>query len=76
MSEFRGYYNEFEPEVETVRVISYAKLPYFQKLWVDFKDYNSSKIYGLIYNNQAAGIIISGTKNSALALLNGDPKCS
>jgi len=76
LSELKGYYKEFIPHVKTTKVISYAKLPYFQKLWIDFDEYNSSKIYGLIYNNQAAGIVAGGNKNSALALLNGDPKCS
>ncbi len=73
---FKGYEKGYDPKLTVVRVTSYAKLPYFQKLWVDYKDYNASKIYGLVYNNMTAGIITGGEGGAALALLNGDPKCS
>jgi len=76
LGNFKKYEKEYEPNLSAVRVISYAQLPYFQKVWVDFEDYNSSRIYGLLYNNATAGIISDGEEGNALALLNGDPKCS
>jgi len=76
LNKLKGYSKLPKPEIEVARVIAYAKPPYFQKIWIDFKDYNSSKFYGLIYNNQAAGIVIDGSNKAAQALLNGDPKCS
>ncbi len=76
LGKFKAYEKGYSPKLTVVRVTAYAKLPYFQKLWVDFDDYNASKIYGLLYNNKTAGIIAGGEKGSALALLNGDPKCS
>lgn len=76
LGKFKAYEKGYSPKLAVARVTAYAKLPYFQKLWVDFDDYNASKIYGLLYNNKTAGIIAGGEKGSALALLNGDPKCS
>jgi rod shape-determining protein MreC len=76
LGKFKGYEKGYLPKLRVVRVTAYAELPYFQKLWVDYDDYNGSKIYGLLYNNKTAGIIAGGEKGSALALLNGDPKCS
>lgn len=70
------YKEEYEPFLRPIRAISYAKLPYFQKVWLDFHDYNSSKIYGLLYNNVTAGIVTSSENGSPLGILNGDPKCS
>ncbi|MDB2562229.1 rod shape-determining protein MreC [Sulfurimonas sp.] len=61
------------PEVELVRVLSYEEFGNFNRLWIDIKDYNSSKIYGLVYNEIVAGIIIS-KNNRPLALLNKDIK--
>lgn len=66
---------EFNVELELVKVISYAKFGDFHKFWIDYKDFNSSKIYGVIQNGYVAGVVID--KNSKpLALLNGDDKCS
>ena len=38
-------------------------------------EYNSSKMYGLIYKENVAGIVIN-KNNRPLALLTSDPKCS
>jgi len=63
------------PKVELVRAISYSQFANFNKVWLDVKDYNSSKIYGLTYKEVVAGIVIS--KNSRpLGLLNKDIKSS
>jgi len=59
--------------ITLVKTLSYANYADFNKVWLDFKDFNQSKIYGLIYDDYAAGIVIN--KNSKpLALLNADPK--
>ena len=60
-------------QVQLVRTISYEKFGNFNRLWIDVPDYNSSKIYGLVYKELVAGIVID--KNSMpLALLNRDLK--
>ncbi len=64
---------KFNPKVELVRIISYQKFGDYNKLWIDIKDYNSSRIYGLSYKELVAGIIVP--KNGRpLALLNNDIK--
>lgn len=62
-----------DPRVELVRAISYEKLGNFNRLWIDISDYNASKIYGLVYQEIVAGIVIS-KNNRPLALLNKDIK--
>jgi len=61
------------PKIELVRAISYQKFGDFTRLWMDIKDYNSSKIYGLVYKDYVAGIVIN-EHNKPLALLNSDLK--
>lgn len=61
------------PEVELVRTISYEEFGDFNRLWIDVKDYNASKIYGLTYQEIVAGIVIA-KNNRPLALLNRDIK--
>ena len=63
------------PHVELVRTISYSNFGDFNKIWIDVKDYNASKIYGLVYKELVAGIVIPRNKR-ALALLNKDIKSS
>jgi rod shape-determining protein MreC len=63
------------PKVELVRTISYEKFGNFNRVWLDIKDYNSSKIYGLTYKEMVAGIVIQH-KGKPLALLNRDIKSS
>ncbi len=63
------------PKVQLTRVISYEKFGNLNRLWLDVDDYNSSKIYGLIYKETVAGIVIS-KNDKALAILNRDIKCS
>ena len=40
---------KLSPKVELVRTISYEKFGNLNRVWIDIKDYNSSKIYGLTY---------------------------
>ncbi len=63
------------PNVELVRTISYEEFGNLNRVWIEIPDYNSSKIYGLIYKEIVAGIVISKNKR-ALALLNSDIKSS
>ena len=63
------------PKVELVRTISYEKFGNLNRLWLDVVDYNDSKIYGLVYKEIVAGIVI-GKGGEPLALLNKDIKCS
>jgi len=64
-----------KPQVELVRTISYEKFGDFNRIWLDIKDYNSSKIYGLTYKELVAGIVIE-YKGKPLGLLNRDIKSS
>ena len=61
------------PHFELVHANSYQKFGDFNRLWIDIPDYNASKIYGLLYNNFVAGIVINEHKKP-LALLNSDIK--
>ncbi len=61
------------PDVELVRAISYQKFADLNRIWLEVKDYNASKIYGLTYKELVAGIVIS-QNNKPLALLNKDIK--
>jgi len=61
------------PKSELVRTISYEKFGNFNRLWLDIPEYNSSKIYGLVYKDAVAGIVIP-KNGKALALLNNDIK--
>ncbi len=62
-----------DPRVELVRAISYEKFGNLNRIWLDIPDYNISKIYGLIYKEMVAGIVVSKDAK-ALALLNSDIK--
>lgn len=59
------------PKVELVRTISYEKFGDLNRIWIDIKDYNASKIYGLTYNELVAGIVVP-KNNQPLGLLNRD----
>jgi rod shape-determining protein MreC len=61
------------PQVELVRSLSYQEFGDFNKLWVDVPDYNASKIYGLVYQEIVAGIVVP-KNDRPLALLNKDIK--
>ena len=63
----------FHPDIELVRALSYQKFGEYTRLWMNIPDYNASKIYGLLYNDSVAGIVIN-THEKPLALLNTDIK--
>lgn len=63
------------PKVELARTISYVKFGDLNRLWLDIPDYNSSKIYGLVYKEMVAGIVVPN-EEKPMALLNNDIKSS
>ncbi len=64
----------YSPNVKLIRAISYSDLNNYDRVWLDFEDFNKSKIYGLLYQGYAAGIAIE--KNShPLGLLLRDKNC-
>lgn len=80
-SELNNIYNannstmQTNPNVELVRAISYVKFSDVNRLWLEMNDFNSSRVYGLVYKDSVAGIVIAnGSK--PIALLNGDIKSS
>ncbi|NPA55101.1 MAG: hypothetical protein GXO40_01905 [Epsilonproteobacteria bacterium] len=64
------------PHMIFARTISYANLPDISSIYIDYYDANFTIPQGLVYNNQAAGIVIKSIKNFALAYLNNNPKTS
>ncbi len=63
------------PKVELVRAISYEKFGDLNRVWINVQDYNASRIYGLIYNELVAGIVIPQNEKP-LGLLNRDIQSS
>jgi rod shape-determining protein MreC len=57
-----------------VKTLSYAQMGDFYKIRLNFKEFNKSKIYGIIQNQNAAGIVIE-ENNRPVGLLNGHEKC-
>lgn len=62
-------------EIKLARAISYAKFGDRNKIWLSMEEYNTTKMYGLVRNGKAAGIVIEKL-GKPLALLNGDGKSS
>ena len=65
--------DEYSPKVKLVRSVAYANLNDYYKVWIDYNDFNSSRIYGLLDKGNSAGIVIEKDGNP-MALLLGDPK--
>jgi len=66
---------EISPKVQLVKTLSYAKFGDINRVWLDMKDYNTSKIYGLVSQGVSAGIV-TFKHSQPMALLNSDYKCS
>jgi len=63
------------PNVVFTQVISYAKLPDFTQIYINYsKPFTTPR--GLVYNNLAAGIAVKHYSNYSLALLNSNEKTS
>jgi len=66
---------KISPKVQLVKTLSYAKFGDINRVWLDMKDYNTSKVYGLVSEGVSAGIV-TFKHNQPMALLNSDYKCS
>ena len=64
---------EYHPDIALVKSIGYVNLNDYGKVWIDFKDFNQSRIYGLLHQGYATGIVV---QNDGLpqGLLLSDPK--
>lgn len=65
--------SSYNPNVKLVKVISYSNLNDYGKVWIEFDDFNQSKIYGLLHQGYAAGIAVQSDGHSQ-GLLLSDPK--
>lgn len=63
----------YDPKLEMVEAVSYANLSDYNRVWLDFKNFDCSKIYGLVHQGSSAGIAICQDEKP-LGLLNGDDK--
>ena len=66
---------KISPKVQLVKTLSYAKFGDINRVWLDMKDYNTSKVYGLVSEGVSAGIV-TFKHDQPMALLNSDYKCS
>ena len=57
------------------KTISYASLPDFSSIYIDYHS-NTSFPKGLVYNNLAAGIVVKNVGDYSLAFLNSNKKTS
>ena len=62
-----------DPDLHFSQVISYVKLGNYTKLWIDFPEFKSDLIYGLLYKGYAAGIV-ENQAGRPMARLLGDPQ--
>ena len=63
----------YNPKVKLVKSIGYTNLNDYGKVWLEFDEFNASKIYGLLQQGYAAGIVVSnGGRPQGLLL--SDPK--
>ncbi|MRJ06617.1 MAG: hypothetical protein C6I01_03770 [Epsilonproteobacteria bacterium] len=75
LSQLPYFHRVSKPYLEFTEVISYANIPYFTRVFIDYRGaVNRPK--GLVYNNFTAGIVTKSLGSGALALLNSDPQCS
>jgi rod shape-determining protein MreC len=67
--------NYHHPSLHLVKTLSFERLGDYNALWLDFKDFEPQKTYGLIYKGYTAGIVREKDGNP-LALLELDPTVS
>lgn len=77
--ELNGFLSErnstsFSPNLQMVRTLTYVNIGDYNKIWLDFPDFNSSQIYGLIKNGKTAGIVVNNDSRP-MAVLQNDPNC-
>lgn len=63
----------YHPSVTMVESIGYTNLNDYGKVWLKFNEFNQSKIYGLLQQGYAAGIVVSNDGHPQ-GLLLSDPK--
>ena len=63
----------YDPSVKLVKSIGYSNLNDYGKVWIEFDDFNKSKIYGLLHQGYAAGIMIQSDGHPQ-GLMLSDPK--
>ncbi|PPB55278.1 rod shape-determining protein MreC [Campylobacter hyointestinalis] len=63
---------QYSPKIKQIRALSYVNIGDYDKVWLDFKDFDPDKIYGLIYRGKTAGIIVN-KDGSPQGLLQTDP---
>ncbi|KFL34170.1 MULTISPECIES: rod shape-determining protein MreC [unclassified Sulfurospirillum] len=63
----------YDPQVKMVQSIGYTNLNDYGKVWLKFDEFNQSKIYGLLQQGYAAGIVVSNDGHPQ-GLLLSDPK--
>lgn len=63
----------FRAGVRKVRALSYAQIGDHSKVWLDFKDFDKERVYGLLSDGRTAGIVINQNERP-LAILQNDPK--
>ena len=63
----------YHPSVTMVQSIGYTNLNDYGKVWLKFDDFNQSKIYGLLQQGYAAGIVVANDGHPQ-GLLLSDPK--
>jgi rod shape-determining protein MreC len=66
---------EFNPQLKHIRALAISDFNNPYRLWLDYSDFNTTKIYGLIHKTHTAGIVIS-SNNRPQAILNHDKDCS
>ncbi|MDR2905440.1 MAG: rod shape-determining protein MreC [Helicobacteraceae bacterium] len=76
LSKLKEYDPPADFKTRAVRAVAYSELPDLQRITIDYPDLKQGEIKGLIFNEFAAGIVISGAGNYSKALLNGDRECS
>lgn len=65
--------SKYEPNVKLIKTLSYATISDYNKIWVDFDEFDKSKIYGLILGGNSAGILVA-KDNKPLAIMQRDEK--
>lgn len=63
----------YTPQVALVKTIGYSNLNDYGKVWIDYDDFNQSKIYGLLHQGYAAGIVVQSDGHPQ-GLMLSDPK--
>ena len=62
-------------DIELARALSYVQFGDLNKVWLDMKNYDNTKVHGMLTGGYAAGIVVE-RYGRAMGLLNGDIKCS